>query len=130
MDDIDRDNLLVLPIFAGSVVAVIARYFLAWRAKRTAYRRAGSLMTAVVAGFAGLLPEHWPMPIAGLRCGYAGGLSPANVQSQLERISQVTDGPTWIDAETHLYHPISGVFDVNRVTDFLESAEPYVVQTL
>jgi hypothetical protein len=35
MDDLDRDNLLVLTTFAGSVVAVIVGYLLAWRAKRT-----------------------------------------------------------------------------------------------
>jgi MFS family permease len=54
MDDIDFNNALVLAIFAGSVIAFIVGYLLAWRAKRTAYRRTGSLMAAVVAGFAGL----------------------------------------------------------------------------
>jgi len=34
MDDLDRDNLLVLTTFAGSVVAVIVVPS-AWRAKRT-----------------------------------------------------------------------------------------------
>jgi ABC-type Co2+ transport system permease subunit len=53
------NNVLVLAIFAGSVVAVIVGYLLAWRAKRTAYRRAGSLMTAIVAGFAGLFMLAW-----------------------------------------------------------------------
>jgi hypothetical protein len=53
------ENAVVLTVFAGSVVAVIVGYLLAWRAKRTAYRRAGSLMTAVVAGFAGLLMLAW-----------------------------------------------------------------------
>jgi hypothetical protein len=57
MDDLN--NVLVLTIFAGSVVAVIVGYFLAWRAKRTAYRRAGSLITGVVAGFAGLFMLVW-----------------------------------------------------------------------
>jgi hypothetical protein len=57
MDDVN--NVLVLTTFAGSVVAVIVGYLLAWRAKRAAYRRAGSLMTAVVAGFAGLVALAW-----------------------------------------------------------------------
>jgi hypothetical protein len=57
MDDLN--NVLVLTTFAGSMVAVIVGYLLAWRAKRTAYRRAGSLMTAVVVGFAGLLMLVW-----------------------------------------------------------------------
>ena len=55
----DPNNVLVLTIFAGSMVAVIVGYLLAWRSKRMAYRRAGSLMTAVVAGFAGLFMLAW-----------------------------------------------------------------------
>jgi uncharacterized membrane protein YfbV (UPF0208 family) len=58
MDDPDN-NVLVLTIFAGSLVAVIVGYLLAWRSNRAAYRRAGSLMTAVVAGFAGLVGVWW-----------------------------------------------------------------------
>jgi hypothetical protein len=53
------NHVLVLTVFAGSVVAVIVGYVLAWRSKRTAHRKAGSLMTAVVAGFAGLLILAW-----------------------------------------------------------------------
>jgi len=51
----DNQNFLVLAIFAGSLVAVIAGYLLAWRSNRTAPRRAGLLMVAVVTGFAGLI---------------------------------------------------------------------------
>jgi peptidoglycan biosynthesis protein MviN/MurJ (putative lipid II flippase) len=60
MDDPDN-NVLVLTIFAGSLVAVIVGYLLAWRAKRTAYRTTGSLMVAVVVGFAGLCMLAWLM---------------------------------------------------------------------
>ena len=70
MDDLD--NVLVLTIFAVSVVAVIVGYLLAWRAQRTAYRRAGSLMTAVVAGFAGLFMLAWLRATRGypqINCG-------------------------------------------------------------
>jgi len=61
MDNFDLDNALVLTVFAGGLVAVIVGYLLAWRSKRTAYRRAGSLMTAIVAGFAGLFMLAWLM---------------------------------------------------------------------
>jgi hypothetical protein len=53
MDDVDRNNLVVLTVFAGCLVAVIIGYLLAWRANGTGYRKAGSIMTAVVAGFGG-----------------------------------------------------------------------------
>ncbi len=63
MDDLDLNlnNLLVLTVFAGSVVALIVGYLLAWRSKRAAYRKTGSLMTAAVAGFAGLCMFFWLM---------------------------------------------------------------------
>src|SRR5437016_13804684 len=59
MDDLDRENALVLTVFAGSVVAVIVGYLLAWRSNRTTYRTTGSLMVAVVVGFAGLFMLAW-----------------------------------------------------------------------
>lgn len=57
--DVDTGNVLVLAIFAGSVVAVIVGYLIAWRSNRVASRRAGSLMVAAVAGFAGLVMSAW-----------------------------------------------------------------------
>jgi Na+/phosphate symporter len=61
MDDVDRNNLAVLAVFAGCLVAVVVGYILAWRAKATAYRKVGSAMTAVVAGFGGLVMSLWLM---------------------------------------------------------------------
>jgi MFS family permease len=59
MDDIDRNNLLVLAVFAGSLVAVIVGYVVAWRSKRKGLRTAGSFVTATVVGFAGLFILMW-----------------------------------------------------------------------
>jgi hypothetical protein len=73
---------------------------------------------------AGILPESWPMPIAGLPCGYAGGLSPDNVAAQLLRIEQVSSCGTWIDAETHLFDARG--FSLEKVESFLEAATPWV----
>jgi hypothetical protein len=53
------ENAVVLTVFAGSVVAVIAGYLLAWRSNRTAYRTTGSLIVAAIAGFAGLTALWW-----------------------------------------------------------------------
>ena len=52
-------NIIVLTVFAGSLVAVIVGYLLAWRSERTLSRRAGSLVVAAVAAFAGLLMSAW-----------------------------------------------------------------------
>jgi hypothetical protein len=59
MDELDRDNFLVLAVFGGSLVALIVGYLVAWRSKRTVFRKTGSLVAAVVAGFGGLLISMW-----------------------------------------------------------------------
>lgn len=59
MDELDRDNFLVLAVFGGSVVALIVGYLVAWRSKRVVYRKTGSLVAAAVAGFAGLFMIMW-----------------------------------------------------------------------
>jgi ABC-type Co2+ transport system permease subunit len=59
----DTHNILVLAISSGCLIAVIAGYLFAWRSKRTAFRRAGSLTVATVAGFAGLVMSAWLMGV-------------------------------------------------------------------
>lgn len=78
---------------------------------------------------AGVLPNVWPRPIDGARCGYAGGLSPANVSDQLDKIAEagskdfgpVTDS-IWIDAETRLRSDGGSSFDLAKVEEFLARA--------
>jgi MFS family permease len=59
--DADFNNVLVLTVFAGCLITVIVGYLLAWRSKQTRFRKAGSLVTAAVAGFAGLVMSAWLM---------------------------------------------------------------------
>ena len=59
--DADFNNALVLTVFAGCLITVIVGYLLAWRSKRTSYSKAGSLVTAAVVGFAGLVMSAWLM---------------------------------------------------------------------
>ena len=59
--DNDLNNVLVLTVFAGCLISVIVGYLLAWRSNRTKYRKAGSLVTAAVVGFAGLVMSAWLM---------------------------------------------------------------------
>ncbi|HKW64619.1 MAG TPA: hypothetical protein VJN89_18855 [Candidatus Acidoferrum sp.] len=61
MDDTDHTNLIVLMIFAVCMIALIAGYFLAWRSKRTVYRKTGALLAAAVTGFGGLVMLWWLM---------------------------------------------------------------------
>lgn len=74
-------------------------------------------------GGSGLLIEGFPIAEPPVRIGYAGGISPLNVVSVLERIP-ISSRPTWIDME-------SGVrtddrFDLDKVRAVLESCRPYV----
>lgn len=76
---------------------------------------------------AGILPTEWPVPLDGIPCGYAGGLSPENVADQLRRLEKtVGDGAFWIDAETHLRSRHDKEFDLNKVRAFLEAVTPWV----
>lgn len=76
-------------------------------------------------GGVGVLPKAWPKQYT--YCGYAGGLSPDNLQQELEKIAQVADGPIWIDAETHLRSQDDMLFDQVKVRRFLEVAKPWVI---
>ncbi len=52
---------------------------------------------------AGVLPGEWPEHIDGLKCGYAGGLSPENLENELIKISRAAgEENPWIDIETHV----------------------------
>lgn len=56
-------------------------------------------------GGAGVSPDEWPAPITRVYCGYAGGIGPDNVVSEIARIRAVCQ-PTsrvWIDMESKLY---------------------------
>jgi hypothetical protein len=51
----------------------------------------------------GLTPRRWPAPLPGVRCGYAGGLGPETIATELPLIEQAADGePYWIDMESRL----------------------------
>jgi hypothetical protein len=79
-------------------------------------------------GGIGRLPEKWPAA-RDFYCGYAGGLSPENLTIQLEAIEKVCgQGPIWIDVETHVRSDNDSQFDLDKVTKFLETAEPWVTQ--
>jgi len=75
---------------------------------------------------AGILPEKWPKAV-GNYCGYSGGLSPANLPEQMEKIVEaVGEGMIWIDAETLLRSDHDFRFDLDKVRVFLETAKTWV----
>ena len=76
---------------------------------------------------AGVLPQEWPSACS-LWIGYAGGLGPANVAEQLDRIEKVAGKEAWIDAETKVRSDNGLRFDVDKAAAFLEEAKPWVIE--
>lgn len=79
---------------------------------------------------AGILPSEWPEPVAGLLCGYAGGLGQDNIADQLDKIKSVASIGSWVDAEAKLRNDTTDAFDLDKVAKFLEACEPYVTATV
>jgi hypothetical protein len=74
----------------------------------------------------GRLPPLWPEPIYPY-CGYAGGLSPANLEEQLAHLAgTVGDCEIWIDCETRVRSNNDQQFDLGLVEAFLEVAAGFV----
>lgn len=59
MDELDRDNFLVLAVFGGGLLALVVGYIVTWRSQRAVYRKTGSLVAAIVAGLGGLFICMW-----------------------------------------------------------------------
>lgn len=80
-------------------------------------------------GGAGILPDRWPQLLEGIKCGYAGGLSPDNLEDQIKKIESIVgDTEIWIDMETHVRSDQDRLFDVVKVRKCLEISAPFVKQ--
>lgn len=74
---------------------------------------------------AGISPSSWNAPVYQHHSqGYAGGLSPENITTNLDKISKVAGGRTdlWIDAEGKLMKPSTRVFDLERAGNYIKGA--------
>ena len=70
-------------------------------------------------GGRGVECAEWLNPLPGKRCGYAGGLGPDNVFSELPKILEAADGEEfWIDMEGKL-RDADDQFDLDRVKKVL-----------
>ncbi len=79
-------------------------------------------------GGAGILPDHWPFPIDLVRCGYAGGLGPDNIEEQVQEINKLTnDQPSWVDMETRVRSEDDKIFDTLKVRAVCKIMEPIIV---
>lgn len=75
----------------------------------------------------GILPEQWPDLLPGIKCGYAGGLSPDNLLEQIKGIeSIVAEHPIWIDMETKIRSFNDATFCLIKCKQVLEIAKPFI----
>lgn len=78
-------------------------------------------------GGAGILPNSWPEPIEEIKCGYAGGISPENIEEQMKLINNIVgEKQTWIDMETHVRSNNDYQFDLEKVEKCLEIASKFI----
>jgi hypothetical protein len=78
----------------------------------------------------GKTPNGWPSPLPGIKCGYAGGIGPDNIQQELQKIAAVTAcTSTWIAIETKVRSHNGQSLDLKKVAQCLSAAEPYITHT-
>ncbi len=73
----------------------------------------------------GIAPDHWPAPLPGHFCGYAGGLNPDNLDRHLDLMHNAAgDELVWIDMESGIR--TDDIFDLVKCRRVLEIAAEYV----
>lgn len=71
-----------------------------WQALRAEERH---VVLFDASGGEGRRPSTWPSPLPGKHCGYAGGLGPDNLATELTRIAAAARGQDyWVDMESSL----------------------------
>ena len=78
-------------------------------------------------GGAGIVPSEWPVSMAGVYSGYAGGLGPDNLAIEIPKIAEAAqDNAYWIDMETKVRSNHDHQFDLKAVHDCLEISSQFV----
>lgn len=81
-----------------------------------------------LSGGAGIVPKNWVGPHQTIPCGYAGGLGPDNVLSEIERIEKVLpeNYNYWIDMERNVRTEDDSTLDLEKVCKVLSLCEPLI----
>lgn len=78
----------------------------------------------------GISPEQWATPFAGVPCGYAGGLGPDNLATELPRIHAAAAGDHyWLDLEAKLRNS-ADQFDLVRAKQCLDIASAFYLDKI
>lgn len=81
---------------------------------------------------AGVVPGEWPKASTDIACGWAGGLGPDNLATEIPRIAEKSWAAMqfWIDMETKVRSDNGDELDLERVKRCLEIAEPFTAGVL
>lgn len=78
-------------------------------------------------GGAGVVPDQWPGAMKGIYSGYAGGLGPDNLATELEAIALAANGERfWVDMETKIRSRDDRTFDLTACQECLAICAPHV----
>jgi hypothetical protein len=76
----------------------------------------------------GVTPTQWPDLAPGMKCGFAGGLGPDNLEEALCSLSAlVGHAQVWIDMESRVRSEDGEILDIDKVRTCLEIAGRYVM---
>ncbi len=98
--------------------------------KNAGLLRAGEANHAVLvdgSGGRGVSPDEWDRPETDIAVGFAGGLGPHNIATQLPKIMQVAKGDWWIDMEGQIRDEddrfdVQKVVEVVRICDMMQES--------
>ncbi len=80
-------------------------------------------------GGRGLEPTAWLPPVERYYTGYSGGLSPENLDENIQKITGVTGlTDVWVDMETGVRSDDGKSFDLAKVRKCLEIASKYILK--
>lgn len=82
-------------------------------------------------GGCGVVPDSWPRAEPGIYSGYAGGLGPDNLDSELKSITKAANGERfWVDMESKIRTRGDDRFDLVAVRQCLEIAEQRMASSI
>lgn len=108
----------------GTPIEVITQYNGANTQIHHQFRGDNHVVLFDASGGHGVALSDVPQPLEGIRCGYAGGLSPENLRNILENLKlAVGDAPIWIDMESGIR--TDNEFDLDKVHSVLQQVQDF-----
>jgi N-(5'phosphoribosyl)anthranilate (PRA) isomerase len=77
----------------------------------------------------GILPNSWIRPLNGVKCGYAGGLTPDNIKIEALKIGKhLNNQLVWLDIQSGVRSSAYNLFDISKVKTLLNNISNMVLK--